>query len=1557
MPEPFEIGAWGDVFSWPLVGLHAILTPDGKVLTFGTDINGVQSGLHYYDVWDPVTNTHTTLEHVTHTDIFCSVALIVPETGEILISGGDARPLGAVNAGIPDVNVYDFEHTSLESSPTGPMAYARWYPTMLTLATGQLVILGGRDGANDYNGFIEVYTPNMGWRTLTGAYLPEFDVISNYPRSWVASDGKIVTFSADAGFATVYAIDPTGRGSVDAIGQLPFQAAWWQPAVMFDQDRVLVIGNDGSAWIMDISGGTVVFERTADIGVDRKWSNMLVLPDGRVLLTGGSSVDNQLVDVNNTAALWDPDTGLWTMGDEAAVPRLYHSTLLLLPDGTVLSQGGGAPGPLTNLNGEIFTPDYLFDETGGAAVRPVITAAPQELAAGATFTLTVDDAQPIETLALLAFDSATHSLNMAARRLELPFTIQPDGSLLVTLPDNVNVLTPGYWMLFAINDQGTPSIASTIPIDVEPAYYLPERLPLDLGVELQSNATAAYDGFDDSYLLTPNAALKKGSVMSEQRIDLSQAFDLTFEINLGGIDAGADGMAFVLHNDAAGAAAIGYEGGALGALGITNGLGIEFDIYQNAVTATELANDHTNFFDTDVLTGDPAVSAVTDLGNIEDGAWHSVRVSWDGTALTYWFDGTQIATLNQDISATYLGGSQFAYFGFTGGTGGATTEQIVRILELHATLEDGAVVAADRAALPQAPEFVVNGDAAHESIANDYVLTPDAAFKKGSVMTEERIDLRQAFDLTFEINLGANDAAADGMAFVLHNDAAGAAAIGYEGGALGALGIANGLGIEFDIYQGLASATELANDHTNFFDTDVLTGDPSVSAATDLGNIEDGAWHTVRVSWDGTALTYWFDGTLITTLNQDISATYLGGSQFAYLGFTAGTGGATTEQMVRLIAFDATAEDGTLLHMIGPNTAPISQDDSYTVDANGVLTVSVANGVIANDTDPDGDALSICEDSHILAHEELLAPAHGTLTMNDDGSFTYVPDAGFVGLDYFLYCVEDAFVCVDGVVTITVTAGGNQAPVIAGGDTVAVSVAENTTAVATVVATDANAGDTLTYSIAGGADAASFTIDSVTGALAFVTAPDFETPSDAGADNTYEVIVRVADGNGGIDTQTITVSVQNVAGGTITGTSSANTLAGTGEEDTLNGLGGADTLQGLAGNDLLNGGSGNDLLDGGAGNDIMTGGTGNDAYVVAATGDIVVELAGEGTDTIRTVLGSYSLAGAANVENLTFLGTGDFAGTGSSLVNVITGSAGNDTLDGGTGADRLVGLGGNDTYLVDVTGDVVVEASNGGVDTVLATSQSYTLSSNVENLTFSGTGGFVGTGNGLANIIAGGVGIDTLSGGGGNDLLIGGAEGDLLNGGGGNDTLDGGTGGDAMAGGSGNDIYLVDSALDAVVESAGAGSDTVRTTLASYTLGDNVELLNFVGVGDFTGIGNALANSITGGGGNDTLSGGGGNDRLQGGAGNDSLTGGAGSDTLVFRPGFGNDTILSFGDVSGNNDIIEFSTDVFATFAAVQAAMAQVGADVVITADATNQIILKNVALSGLDAGDFRFVA
>jgi serralysin len=286
--------------------------------------------------------------------------------------------------------------------------------------------------------------------------------------------------------------------------------------------------------------------------------------------------------------------------------------------------------------------------------------------------------------------------------------------------------------------------------------------------------------------------------------------------------------------------------------------------------------------------------------------------------------------------------------------------------------------------------------------------------------------------------------------------------------------------------------------------------------------------------------------------------------------------------------------------------------------------------------------------------------------------------------------------------------------------------------------------------------------------------------------------------------------IENAMGGsaadTLFGNQAANTLQGNAGGDTLFGLQGADYLIGGAGQDTLDGGAESDTLDGGTGADLMKGCAGNDRYVVDDAGDQVWELAAEGTDTVETSLLAYELT--ANTENLVYTGAGNAAMCGNNGANVITaggghdtltggggndtldGGAGNDRLDGGVGADSMRGGAGDDTYLVDHAGDVAVEASNCGTDTILTSLTSYGLAANIENLTAAGAGSFTGTGNELANAIESGGGGDLLSGLGGHDTLIGGAGNDTLYGGTDNDLLHGGSGSDRIDGGAGTDTAV-----------------------------------------------------------------------------------------------------------------------------------------------------------------------
>ena len=592
-------GIWGPVNPWPIVAINATLTPDGKVFSHGTDLHGQQGAMVYYDIWDPITGVHQVLNHGTHTDIFCSANVIIPDTGEILIAGGDSRGTGGpINFGVPDTNIYNWQTDTITPSPTGPMNHARWYPTVVTLGNGQILITGGVDANGKGVGTSEIYTQGVGWQELPGTFTQATADHWFYPRAWLSSNGKIYMFPAwnDTANGPVFAINPNGNGAVAQVGQTPFANSNQLPSVMYEQDKILTLDKNGTAWIMDISGPVPTFHQTAPVGATRFWSNLVVLADGSVMASGGSNVENHLEGVTYDVKIWHPETGQWTQGPNEAIARLYHSTTLLLPDATVISFGGGAPGPLTNLNSEIFTPGYLLNGDGTPAARPVITEGPTRVAPFSKFTITVDDAAQIDHLTLVKFGNVTHSLNMDQRKIDVAYNHGAGDQLIVDLPDNSNVVTPGYWMLFAINKAGVPSIAQTLHISngpniVEPPQY-PRTVPLpqNLGDIFVANpvddwvgfsGASHYDADHQAVTVTPQAEGTKGVTAFKQRIDFNHDFVLQAQLNFSNSTAAGDGMAVVLHNDARGLIALGGGGGELGAQGISNSVGIAFDIYKN----------------------------------------------------------------------------------------------------------------------------------------------------------------------------------------------------------------------------------------------------------------------------------------------------------------------------------------------------------------------------------------------------------------------------------------------------------------------------------------------------------------------------------------------------------------------------------------------------------------------------------------------------------------------------------------------------------------------------------------------------------------------------------------------------------------------------------------------------------------------------------------------------------------------------------------------------------------------------------------------------------------
>ena len=454
-PDPGHVGTWSAVQSWPLIAIHAVLTGDGKVLTYGSSATGQQTGLFIYDVWTPGSSAaagHETLPNTTGTDLFCNVQVVDPNTDRVLMFGGDLWDASAAtNQGNPDIVTFDPRDATLSHLPG--MLRPRFYASAVTLLNGDIYVQGGKDGADR----AEL------WHKGESRLLP-FDTSGLhfwYPRLFALPDGRV--FGID-GKGEMFTIDESLTTLTRLGAAPPSLANWWWTSAEFTPGLILAFGGlTDESFIIDTTTDPPTVRPSGDLSSTRIWATATILPDGRVLATGGSAAGNKLIGVNNTAEIWDPATGEWQPSGDAALARLYHSTALLLPDGRVLVAGGGAPGPLNNTNAEIYSPEYLTNDDGSPAVRPVITAvSATRLSPGADVFVDVESSVPLDRVTLVKTGSVTHSVNFDQRFVELP--LEHLGNLVRTRLPAAGVLTPGNYLLQVIDADGVPSVAKIIHI-------------------------------------------------------------------------------------------------------------------------------------------------------------------------------------------------------------------------------------------------------------------------------------------------------------------------------------------------------------------------------------------------------------------------------------------------------------------------------------------------------------------------------------------------------------------------------------------------------------------------------------------------------------------------------------------------------------------------------------------------------------------------------------------------------------------------------------------------------------------------------------------------------------------------------------------------------------------------------------------------------------------------------------------------------------------------------------------------------------------------------------
>ena len=481
-------GQWSSVITLPIVAIHMHMLPSGKVLIWQDDnhpnynTNGTRlGGSTVAYIWDVGAGTTTQVNN-TSVNEFCSGHAFLPD-GRLLIAGGHA---GSDGDGITDAFIFNSSNNTWTQTNL-PMSAGRWYPSAVTVGNGEIAVLSGADPGGGTN-TPEVWQTNSGggWRLLTNATLS----LPLYPMMHLAPNGKVFVSGPDS---TTRYLDTSGTGAWTTVATRVGANREYGSSVMYDVGKVLIMGGGdpvvNTAEVIDLNAGSPAWSSVGNMASARRQMNATILPNGKVFVTGGTTnAGNEPAGQVLSSEMWSPSTGNFTTMASAQTPRLYHSTAILLPDGRVISAGGGRPGTEYK-NAEIFSPPYLFVSGGGAATRPTIDShLSKSVRPGSTIFVTTPDATNISDVTLIALSSVTHTRNMNQRFNRLSFT-QGMGGLNVTLPSSSNSIPPGYYMLFILNSNGVPSVAQII--NVNSSNALPPGAPSSLGATATSTSSVS----------------------------------------------------------------------------------------------------------------------------------------------------------------------------------------------------------------------------------------------------------------------------------------------------------------------------------------------------------------------------------------------------------------------------------------------------------------------------------------------------------------------------------------------------------------------------------------------------------------------------------------------------------------------------------------------------------------------------------------------------------------------------------------------------------------------------------------------------------------------------------------------------------------------------------------------------------------------------------------------------------------------------------------------------------------------------------------------------------
>jgi hypothetical protein len=485
-----QIGVWTilpTASNMPVNPVHAAVMHTGKVLI----IEGKQT--KQGAIWDPATRTASTIP-VPYT-MFCDAMVVLPDGDPFVVGGTNLFPPPKFT-GTNQCAAYNPLAGPLGSfSVKTPMKEGRWYPTAIVLSDGRVMAFAGNDEAPDINNSVEFFTadPTGGPGSWSGQF---FDTLFNpplYPRLHLLPDGRVfysmsdVTLTSrffDVSTQTWLTCCHTVSNSIRVYGTsvlLPLSPANNYKA------RVIIMGGGQFDTVTHSTkttetidfpdpSGTPHWTMGKDMSQPRIQLNATILPSGRVLVTGGSDLNEDLNSVSFNADLYNPVTNTFGSAGMNAVPRLYHSNALLLPDATVLVFGNNhPPAPFSPYDPrvELYQPAYLFKADGTPAPRPVINTVPAgSIGYGSTFQITTPDPASVSSVLLVRPAGVTHAFNMEQRLIKLNFSVNTSltGTLDVTAPPNGNVAPPGFYMLFILNSTssatstGTPSVAKFVQI-------------------------------------------------------------------------------------------------------------------------------------------------------------------------------------------------------------------------------------------------------------------------------------------------------------------------------------------------------------------------------------------------------------------------------------------------------------------------------------------------------------------------------------------------------------------------------------------------------------------------------------------------------------------------------------------------------------------------------------------------------------------------------------------------------------------------------------------------------------------------------------------------------------------------------------------------------------------------------------------------------------------------------------------------------------------------------------------------------------------------------------